>query len=238
VITHWTRPRWSRTAHTLIEEHALLLGQDAARANDLLAVAAEDRWPRTELQALLDYVRAELIRQIADEEWMLFPPHPTPSGFDRLRRDHLRLRHNTQALEDATSGHSESTAAQIAATTWRLLTLLERHFSAEEDLLAAASAPCPVHATADLTGRSHEWYPLTEGTMIDLDALPADQVIDATVERLLRLRADEHVELRSSNDLCRLWRQMDRIDPYGYGFVYLQEGPQRWAMQVTRRQPR
>lgn len=234
------RPARSRTSRdgvalTLTDEHALLLGQVSARAADLLTAAAEDRWPRQELQSLLGYLRAEVLRQVVDEERLLFPPHPTPPGFARLRRDHVRLRHCTETLAEAAGGEPGWTPAQLTRITLDLLTQLERHLAAEEALLATARAPRPVLATAVLTGRPHEWYPLTEGPVIELDALPASQVIDAAVDRLLRLCRGERVELHSSRDLNWVWRRMDRLAPAGYGFVYLHEGPRRWAMQVTRR---
>ena len=76
---------------------------------------------------------------------------------------------------------------------------------------------------------------LTEGPVIDLDALPAGQAVDAAVHRLLRLRRGEQVELHASTDPHLVWRQLDVLSPGGYGFAYLQDGPDRWRMQVTRR---
>ena len=58
---------------TLADEHALLLSQVLTRAEDLLAVTAEDRWPARELQVLVGYLRAEVLGQDADEERLLFP---------------------------------------------------------------------------------------------------------------------------------------------------------------------
>jgi uncharacterized protein (DUF2249 family) len=45
----------------------------------------------------------------------------------------------------------------------------------------------------------------------------------------------EQVELQSGSDPHPVWRRMDRMDPAGYGFLYLQDGPDRWRVQVTRR---
>jgi len=70
--------------------------------------------------------------------------------------------------------------------------------------------------------------------VIDLDALPAGQALDAAVGRLLRLGQGEHVELRSRSDPYQLWRQVAEFAPGGYSLVYLQEGPERWAVEVTR----
>ena len=82
-------------------------------------------------------------------------------------------------------------------------------------------------------GRRHEWYPLAEGSVIDLDVLPSGQVTDAAVDRLLRLRPGEQVELRSGRDPWPVWERMDGLFPGGCS-AYLQEGPPRWRLQVTR----
>ena len=41
---------------------------------------------------------AEVLRQAADEEWLLFPAHDAPPGFARLSRGHVRLRANIDVL--------------------------------------------------------------------------------------------------------------------------------------------
>ena len=87
-----------------------------------------------------------------------------------------------------------------------------------------------------LGGHPHEWYPLTEGIVVDLDALPADQAVAAAVDRLLRMRRGEQVELQSGTDLAPVWREISELSPGGYRFTVLQDGPARWRMQVTRRQ--
>ena len=99
-------------------------------------------------------------------------------------------------------------------------------------------AAVPLGTEPALTGaarRRHEWYPLTEGPVADLDALPSGEMTDAAVDRLLRLRRGEQVELRSGRDPAAIWRRMDELCSGGYGFVYLQDGPDRWRVQVTRR---
>ena len=68
-----------------------------------------------------------------------------------------------------------------------------------------------------------------------MDGLPAGQLVDAAVDRLVRLRSGERIELRSSRDPHEVWRRMDRACPGDYGFDYLQDGPDRWRVQVTRR---
>jgi uncharacterized protein (DUF2249 family) len=222
---------------TLAGEHALLLSQVVTRAGDLLAVTAEDRWPARELQALAGYLRAEVLGQDADEERLLFPAGAS-AGVSPLARDHARLRAAIETLERVAAGQITWSPAELAAATRDLLRQLERHLHAGEAVLAAAGPPGEVPATTVLGGRPRQWYPLTEGPVIDLDALPPDQMIDAATERLLRLRRGEQVELRSGRDPWLVWRRMDNVSPGGYGFAYLQDGPGRWRMQVTRRPTR
>ncbi|MGH3296674.1 MAG: hypothetical protein ACRDP7_33260 [Trebonia sp.] len=71
--------------------------------------------------------------------------------------------------------------------------------------------------------------------MVDLDALPRGQAVAAAVDRLLRMRRGEHVELRFGSDLDRVWRKLSDLSPDGYQFTVLQDGPDQWRMQVTRR---
>lgn len=91
--------------------------------------------------------------------------------------------------------------AQLAAAVRAFVTQLERHLRNEEDLLASDRAPQDVPGTAHLGGHPHAWYPLTEGPVVDLDALPPHQVTAAAVDRLRRLRRGEQVELQSGADL-------------------------------------
>ena len=222
-----------RPALTLADEHALLLEEVAVRAGDLLTAIAGDRWPARELEALVGYLRAEVLRQAADQEWLLTAGQAA-EGFARLARDHVRLREGTEVLAQAACA-GRGSRARLAAVTRDLLAQFERHLAAEERLLAADGRPATEPGVTAATGRRHEWYPLTEGPVIDLDVLPAGQVTDAAVERLLRLRPRERVELRSGRDPWPVWRRMDGLHPGGYGFVYVQDGPQRWRVQVTRR---
>ena len=106
---------------------------------------------------------------------------------------------------------------------------------AEEETLAAGRAPGSVPATDALGRHPHQWYPLTEGRVSDLDALPLGQAVAAAVDRLLRLRRGEQIELRSGTDISPVWREMHQLSPGRYRFAMLQEGPDRWRMQVTRR---
>lgn len=217
---------------TLAEEHALLLEQVSARAEDVLTAIDGGRWPAPELRALAGYLRAEVLRQAADQEW-LFPAHQPGDDFARLIREHVRLRAATEVLEQAASREGNSSLAQVADAIRDLLAQLEHHLATEEQVLAAAGQPGTVPGVS--VGRRHEWYPLTEGPVADLDRLPSGQAADAAVDRLLRLHRGEQVELRSSRDPWPVWQKMNDLYPGRYGFVYLQEGPGWWRVQVTRR---
>jgi uncharacterized protein (DUF2249 family) len=222
------------TPLTLADEHLLLLGQVAARAGELLTVAARGRWPGAELAALLGYIRAEVLRQVSDEETLLFPVG-APAAAGGLARDHARLRLATEVLARAASGEQTLCPGQLAAAVRDFVIQLERHLSNEEELLATGRAPKAVPATGVLGGHPHEWYPLTERPAVDLDALPADQAVAAAVDRLLRMRRGERVELQSGTGLDPVWREISELSPDGYRFTVLQDGPVRWRMRVARR---
>ncbi|MBO0776648.1 MAG: hemerythrin domain-containing protein [Actinobacteria bacterium] len=215
-------------------EHGQLLRQVAVRAEALFAEAAAGRWPSRELEALLGYLRAEILRQAADEEMLLFPARRAHPRLTRLARDHARLRAGIEALERAADGTGDS-PARLATAIRDLLCLLESHLAAEEAVLADPGRPGGTPATTALGAYPHEWYPLTEGPVIDLDALPPDQAADAAAQRLLRLRRGETVELRSGRDPYHVWQQVSEFAPGRYGFACLEDGPDRWRVLVTRR---
>jgi hypothetical protein len=224
----------ARPPLTLAEEHVLLLWQVTARAEELLAAAARGRWPDAELAALAGYVQAEVLRQASDEEAVLFPAAPAREAAG-LARDHARLRSAAELLARAAAGEQPMSLGQVATAARDFVAQLERHLGAEEALLASGRAAQDVPGTVMLSGHRHEWYPLTEGPAVDLDALPLGQAVAAAVDRLLRIRRGEQVELQWSSDLNRVWREIRELSPDGYRFTVLQEGPPKWRMQVTRR---
>ena len=219
---------------TLAEEHVLLLWQVTASAEKLLTATAHGRWPRAELAALAGYAQAEVLRQVSDEEALLFPAAPAQTAAG-LARDHVRLRAAAELLARAAAGEQSMSPAQLAAAVRDFVAQFERHLRNEDDLLASGRAPQDVPGTVRLGGHPHEWYPLTEGPVVDLDALPSDQAVAAAVDRLLRMRRGEQVELQSGAGLDPVWREISQLSPDGYQFTVLQDGPPRWRMQVTRR---
>ena len=224
----------ARPPLTLAEEHVLLLWQVTASAEKVLTATEHGRWPGAELAALAGYAQAEVLRQVSDEEALLFPAVPA-QVVAGLARDHVRLRAAAELLARAAAGEQPMSLAQLAAAVRAFITQLERHLRNEENLLASGRTPQDVPGTVTLGGHPHEWYLLTEGPVIDLGALPRNQAVAAAVDRLLRMRRDEQVELRSGSDLDQVWQQLSDLSPDGYQFTVLQEGPDRWRMQVTRR---
>ena len=219
----------------LAEEHTMLLREVRARTGGLLAAIADGRWPAAELDALAGYARAEVLRQASEEERLLFPGVPAPEA-GGLARDHVRLRSAADLLTRTADGEQPMSAEQVAAAARDFAAGLERHLRAEQGLLAPRPArPRGGAGPEPPGGHSHAWYPLTEGPRVDLDALPRAEAVPAAVDRLLRMRRGEQVELRSGTDLEPVWREISELVPDGYQFTVLRDGPPRWRMLVTRR---
>jgi len=224
----------ARPSLTLAEEHVLMLWQVTRSAEKLLAATEHGRWPGAELTALAGYTRAEVLRQASDEEALLFPAVPAPTAAG-LARDHVRLRAAAELLTRAAAGEQPMAPARLAATVRDFVTQLERHLRTEEDALASERAPRNVPGTVALGGHPHEWYLLTEGSVVDLDLLPRREAVAAAVDRLLRMSRGEQVELRAGASLDPVWREISALSPGGYQFTVLQDGPSRWRMRVSRR---
>jgi uncharacterized protein (DUF2249 family) len=221
---------------TLSDEHALLISEMIGRVDAVERAIDDDRWPHDELRELVNYLHLEVLRQIVDEEWLLFrTSRATPGGLDRLRRDHLELRLTIDLLTQASMSRGMS-PQQLTATTQHLLSQITDHMAAEEGLLAAGGAEFP--AVESVGSQPHEWYAVTEGPVIDLDKLPGEQGADAALARLTRLRRGEQIEVQASVDPGPLWQRLVRADPGGYGITYLEHGPDRWRVQLINRPDR
>lgn len=125
---------------TLAEEHVLLLWQVTASAGKLLTAAEHGRWPAAELASLAGYAQAEVLRQVSDEEALLFPAVPSRTAAG-LARDHVRLRAAAELLARAAAGEQPMSPAQLAAAVRDFVVQLERHLRNEDDLLASGRAP-------------------------------------------------------------------------------------------------
>jgi uncharacterized protein (DUF2249 family) len=201
----------------------------------VILAAEADSWPANELSELVNYLHLEVLRQITDEEWLLFRNSGQASEeLAALRRDHLELRLTVDRMTEAATAPATFTAPQLVAVTRDLLEQLDAHLLAEEQQLATAGT-LPV-STTSLGSQPHEWYPLTEGPVIDLDRLPRPDGADAVLDRLLRLRPAEQVTIACSTDPSPLSRRLSYADPGGYGVTLKRNGP-RWELEIVKRPP-
>jgi hemerythrin-like domain-containing protein/uncharacterized protein (DUF2249 family) len=228
------------SAHTsgpsLADEHAVLRQEVSVRRRRVLDALGEGRWPDDQIASLVDCLRYELLDQAVNEERQLFPRTSTGLCDARVRHlvdDHVRLRDLTAALADAADAPqgSRDPAAVIALLDALDLTL-DRHVRDEEQTLSEM-------AEAQVPGLgSHEWFPLTEGPIVDRDSLPRGASADAVIERLTRMRPGERVEVRSHSPLADLEDAFVRRGMTSeYGWTYDEEGPHRWRAGVVRRRP-
>lgn len=221
---------------SLKDEHALMLREVMARAQIVTSATDEDRWPQSELRELLNYLHLEVLRQLVDEEWLLFRVvRHANDELARLRSDHLALRLAIETLDQAaaTEGRTEVWPPQkLSAVTRDLLSQLEQHLAAEDQLAIMGDA---APATVSFGAQPHEWYALTEGPVVDLDKLPGELGADAALGRLVRLEHGEKVEVRASVDPSPLWQRLLTGDPGGYEVTYQERGPDLWRIELMRR---
>lgn len=204
---------------TLGREHELLLAQVTVRAGDELTATAGGRWPSGELRALAGYLRTEVRAKPKMRSGSCLPrliPCRASLGWDVTMCACVRMSRHLNGPPPVRAAHSRT---EVAALTRDLLAQLKRHLAAEEAALAEADAPDAVPATTSAVTHQHGWYPLTEGPVIDLDRLPPEEMADAAVDRLQRLRHGEQVELRSCHDIDMVWQRMDQLEPGGCHYL-------------------
>jgi uncharacterized protein (DUF2249 family)/hemerythrin-like domain-containing protein len=222
--------------HGLADEHAVLSDEVGNRNHAVLSALREGRWPDSELDALVDYLRYEVLDQAVTEERLLFPL--TGDGLaegpvHRLVTDHVRLRALTDQLADLRRTRPDP--AVLVDLLDSVVAFLDRHMRDEEAALATATTAGVESLRQPF--RCHLWFPMTEGHVLDLDTLPHEFAHRAAVERFLRLPPGEQIVVRSAHELDGLWNALAGRLPGEIGWVYLEEGPQRWQAQVTRRAP-
>ena len=223
-------------SHTLAGEHALLLRDVRRRATPVLAVAAARSWPADALRTLIEFLQHVVLRQVSDEERLLYPGDYTAVPFAELSAGHLRLHALTQQLIQAST--EEGSLLALASRVEELLHVLQQHLIQEQAVLAALpDAPEPMPATTELTAGTLSWAPAAGHSLILLDTLPEELAVTLSVERLLRMRPGETADVRSSDDplLRQVWDWMRCYDTSGYGYSYSAFDPQQWQLQVIRR---
>ncbi len=223
-------------APMLADEHAFLLAEVDARVQRILDVLARGGWPDADAEMLLAYLRYVVLDQAAHEEGLLYPlarDGAADQHLQRLSEDHVHLRDLTSDLAAAVAAGLRDPEA-LAALLLELSTALERHVRDEEEVLVPAT-PLGVEA---LRGPLHStgWFLLTEGDVLEYDRLPPAFAGWATVERLVRMRVGERVEVRSARSLEPLHMLLRRRgEAADFGWTYLEEGPHAWRAQIARR---
>lgn len=223
--------------HTLAGEHALLWRGVARRAASVTALLDVRVWPHAELGALTTFLRTAVLRQVSDEEVLLYPQDALAPPFAELSTDHVRLHALTARLERARA--RPCPPVQLRALIGELLTSLRRHLLDEQAVLAALpDADTTVPSAADLAAGQQGWLPANDGPVcIDLEALPREHAVQLCVERLLRLRPGQCAEVRSRHDqtLAQVCRWMHDFDSVRYGIAAIQTGPAQSGIHVTCR---
>jgi uncharacterized protein (DUF2249 family) len=222
--------------HGLADEHAVLLDEVRSRDHAVRAALGEGRWPDREVEALVAYLRYEVLDQAVSTESLLFPLAGKGLADARIHRlvdDHVRLRDLTEQLTAA--GRARPEPGALVGTLDTLVEFLDRHMREEEAALSAATVAGVESLRQPF--RCHLWFPMTEGPVVDLDVLPHEFAHRAALERFLRLRPGEQLVLRSRHELGGLWSLLAARLPGEIGWVYLEEGPERWQAEVTRRAP-
>jgi uncharacterized protein (DUF2249 family) len=187
----------------------------------------------------VDYLRYEVLDQAVTAERLLFPlvgKGRADSGMHQLFDDHMRLRDLADQLANtAAAAGDRPEAGDLVELLDILEEFLDRHMRTEEAFLSGTTSAGVESLRQPF--RCHLWFPLTEGPEVDLDALPREFAHRAALERFSRLRPGEKLLLRSSRELDSLWNVLSCGRPGEYGWAYLEEGPERWRVELTRRAP-
>lgn len=223
---------------TLVDEHSMLGHEVQVRRTQVMRALGDGRWPITEIAQLVDYLRYELLDQAVNEERLLYPltsEKGRDPRFVQLLDDHVALRDRTNALAALTTLPADARdPGLIVRLLDELEQMLDRHLEEEEAVLSPVS-PWGV-SSARRPFRSHRWFRLTEGPVIDTDELPRDAAVTLVLERLTRLRAGDQVEVRSSTRLHDLEGAFQRRGMSAdYGWAIEEERPGRCRVSITRR---
>lgn len=133
---------------TLIGEHALLLQGVHRRVWPVLALIDAGTWPTAELNTLVGFLRASLLRQASDEEALLFPGGAA-TPFAELTAQHARLHGLTERLAQANVTHCP--LSELRRMVAELANVLARHLATEQALLAGlAETSHPVPSAAEV----------------------------------------------------------------------------------------
>jgi Hemerythrin HHE cation binding domain len=220
---------------TLAGEHTLLLHGVHRRMWPVLALIDAGAWPTAELNTLLGFLRNLLLRQVSDEEALLFAGDAATLA--ELTGQHARMHALTERLAQANAAHCP--LPELRRVVAELANLLARHLAMEEALLASLDEKDrPVPGAAEVARGAQPWLTAEDAPLlIGLDDLPSKLAAQLCIERLLRLRPGQRAELRSSDRsaLDDVYRWMQAFDTTGYGIDYNSPDASEARLRIVRR---
>jgi uncharacterized protein (DUF2249 family) len=218
---------------SLAEEDSHLLWEATTRAEALLADLDTGRSTESDLAGLLGYAREVVLARITDEERTVLPTLQQAPGdhpeLDQLHQDHLRLRGDIDDL--AAAAQQNHAPANLASIVRGLIARLEAHLASEAAILTGSGF---TFTDRDWATAGH-WYCLTEGPVIEMDQLKPHEAQAAVLNRLARMRPDEHLELHWSANPQPVWLRLQQRDPGGYSWQATQSSTGAWSVEVDRR---
>lgn len=239
-----TRPFQTKLDHTtatLAEEHATLLRGVQCRAAAVDALIGAHAWPHSELATLTGFLRTALLRQVSDEEHLLYPHDATAAPFAELSSAHAQLYELTERLEGLRQ--RPAPLRQLRELLDELLSTLRKHLTEEEAVLATLAATgLDVPATATLSELRKRWpSDRDDGPLvIQFDALPTAIATRLCIERVLRLRPGEQAVIFSDDQAqlhdVRAW--LHEFDPARFALAMATDCHGRTRLEVSCRDPR
>jgi len=132
---------------TLEIEHRALLKAVFERADPVLAQASNGHWPDVALIELVDVLHSKVLRQVSDEEHLLFSRDDDQAPLAALISDHFLLRALIAQLTDLSI--QPGPIARLTLLVDEFVTVLVAHLDRERHALTAlAGMADPVPATS------------------------------------------------------------------------------------------
>ncbi len=179
-----------------------------------------------------------LLRQLSDEESLLFPHDATAAPFIELSNAHARLYVLAQRLEEMSERCYP--LHQLRVIVDDLVATLRSHLAEEEAVLAALpDAGGTVPSAAALNEAHRHWTAVQDDgpVVIPLDGLPTSLATHLCIERVLRLHPGERAVISSCNRAqlhdVRTW--LHQFERSRFAFATTLSPDQGMRLDVARR---